>query len=174
MVHPRPQTSQEEWVTKPRTILVIVLILSYEFAIICVHGNLSNPLCGKKVRGHKYHRRRKNAETVSHKLIIFTLSKYCPHPVQNNQYPERACHHRPPPAPSILLLNKNYIPNQLDISLYLYITARIHIAHLTDLSADSSHCIASLNSRPSWSGQRLCLINSYKIYAVSEIISAYQ
>ena len=148
---------------------MIVLILSYEFAIRCVHGNLSNPLSVKKFRGHKYPREAGKCRNSITYINNFTLSKYCPHPVQNNQYPERACHHRPPPAPSILLLNKNYIPNQLDISLYFYITARIHIAHLTDLSADSSHCIASINSRPPWSGQRLFLINSYNIYAVGEL-----
>ena len=117
--HPRPQRPQGELVTKPETLLLIILSLVCKHDIKEVHGNKSIPVFKKKVLGWKHQREVDNCRNSSPYIGHFILSKYWQHPVQDIQCRKGQAAIGPFPSvntnkqkwhtPSIRLLKVNHI-----------------------------------------------------------------
>ena len=84
-----------------------------------VNGTLSNLFLERKVHEKKNRRQvdkcRKSGSSMNH----FILFNYCQYTVNDNQYLERAIHHRPSLFPSVRQLNTNYIPHQLNMKIWI-------------------------------------------------------
>ena len=125
MVHSRPQKPQGESVAKPETFLLIILSIVCQYYRKEVHGNSSNPFLKKKVRGRNDPREvdicRKSSPYIRHFIL---LSKWWHHPVQGNQCPEMAGHHRASLSPYQPMQIKHVahpISHTFKSKLYIYI-----------------------------------------------------
>ena len=96
MVHPRPKTPQGESVATPETPLLIIL----KHANRRYMANYSVRYSLSKVRGQKHPREVVKDRNSIPNISQYITSKYCQHPVQGNQSPRRAGHHRPSLPPS--------------------------------------------------------------------------
>ena len=107
MVHPRPQTAQGEFVTEPKTHLLIILSLVCRYYIEKIHSKQSNPFCKTNISGQKHHRKVDKCRNSSQYIRHFILSKCWRHPVQDNQRSEGAAtgHRRPYLSRSFKSLN---------------------------------------------------------------------
>ena len=79
----------------------LILGLVCKSDIKLVHGNLSNPFFKNKVFGQKHPMEVDKFRNSIPYINYFIPSKYCQNPVQDNQCPERAGHHRPSLLPSV-------------------------------------------------------------------------
>ena len=111
--------------------MIIILSLEFKSEIKDVHGNVSNPFSDEKVRRQKHHveavKYRNSIAYINHVI----LGNNCHHPVQDNQCPETACHHRPFLPHSVGHLYTKYTPHYLVIWIWIKYSNTIRVSSWT-------------------------------------------